>query len=413
MPPKKSAVSTPPSGRSAASTPIRSFDNILVYYGHGAMLVKNRKTETFVVPSGRCIVTIVDVGDEAWAAQQEAFHQLCKLAMAKSASGRTAHTWLSNPIVYKAEIEKQIDRFAAKVFGTTQLHIAYGDFEEEDLRTTPKFFGQSYLNDTAEIKQNDGTTLYEIDICKSGLYFLEDAGDGDYHVVKHESDTGMVTEDEVLSAYVGSVFPTLDDIMEAKIKSQEEEPEVWAEDSTFHTEWKYTINHNDNLHIGRNKVLELLNEKEGRGVFYNLACRVVMDQQVVGARTRSIVGAVAELEAAASAAVAPHVVAVSGKSAVAKRQARENAAAATAAAEAEAAAAANKLQMEIEEAGKLGISVAIYRKWFNMLKNGDDGDDEVADAYLAKEMEKAKKGRRGGTRRPYKGDNRRTRKRHG
>ena len=398
-----------------ASTPIRPFDNILVYYGHGSMVVENRKTQTFAVPKGRCFVTITDAGTMAFAPQQEAFHTLCKLAMTAKASGRTAHTWLSNPVLYKTEIEQQIDRFIAKKFGktiigSTKLHIAYGDFENEELRITPKFVGQSYLNDTRVIEENDGTKLYEIDICKSGLYFFEEAGEGDYHAVRRDATNGMVKATEVLSAYAGSVFPTPADIEEAKNLSQEKNPKSWAGDKASHIKWKDIINHNEDFFIGRKKVLELLDEKEGRGVFYNLACRVVMDEDVIGAHTRSIIGAVSRLEAAQKAATAPHNRGVSGRSAVARKQRNENAAESAAEAAAAATATAEKLQMEIEEAGKLGISVAIYRKWFNMLKNGDD---EVADAYLAKEMGKAKKGRRGGTRRPYKGDNRRTRKRHG
>jgi len=360
------------------------------------MIVDGRKTETFVVPEGRCFVTIVDAGTTAFEFQQKAFHKLCKVATTGSASGRQAHTWLSNPIVYKAEIENYMDKVAKRPMGTTQLHIAYGDFEEEELRTTPKFFGQSFIDDTTFVVKKDGSHLYDISICKAGSYFLENAGAGDYQVIKRKSEDGDLTEDEVLSVYDGSVFPTVVEIVGAKVQSQIKEPDEWVGETAFHTQWKDAINHNEDLHIGRNKVLDLLNEREGRGVFYNLACRVVMKSQVVGARTRSIVGAVKALEEAAAAAVAPHVAAVNEGGTVARSRQAENAA--TAAAEA-AVEAARKAQFEQEQATTLGVTVAVYRKFSQLL---DTKGETAATEYITKFIG-------GGTRRICKGG-RRTRK---
>jgi hypothetical protein len=382
------------------------------------MTVKDRKTQTFVVPEGRCFVTIVDAGVSAFAFQQAAFHKLCKLATTATASGRQAHTWLSNPIVYKAEIENYIDWAAKKPEGTTQLHIAYGDFEEEDLRTTPKFFGQSFLDDTDVFVQNDGSKEYKISICKAGSYFLENAGTGEYRPVEHDSEDGFLTEDEVLSAYDGSVFPTVDEIVGAKVTMQLAEPDKWVKETAFHEEWKDAINYNDDLIIGPNKVLDLLNEKEGRGVFYNLACRVVMDSQVVGARTRSIVGAITKLEDASASAVAPHVATVSGQGTVARRRRAENKATAAAeAAEAAAKVAANAAAMVAEtarikqfykdQAANLGITLAVYLKWRNINKNDEAAGDKFLEKAIVEAMAKAS--RIGGTRRMYKGG-RRTRK---
>ena len=196
------------------------------------------------------------------------------------------------------------------------------------------------------------------------------------------------------------------------------EPDKWVKETAFHEEWKDAINYNDDLIIGPNKVLDLLNEKEGRGVFYNLACRVVMDSQVVGARTRSIVGAITKLEDASASAVAPHVATVSGQGTVARRRRAENKATAAAeAAEAAAKVAANAAAMVAEtarikqfykdQAANLGITLAVYLKWRNINKNDEAAGDKFLEKAIVEAMAKAS--RIGGTRRMYKGG-RRTRK---
>jgi hypothetical protein len=303
------------------------FDNILVYYGHGQIKVTGRKTQMVDVPPGICVVSIVETGDESWYEQQDAFHALCKLANEATTRGREASTWLRNPIVYKTQIEHKIDSIAEKARGSTILRIACGDFEDEAVNMTPVFIGTSYTDDTGPPTKINNVDTYDIKICKSGLYFLDQAGEGDYVTIDKPGSDGILYLDDILSVYEGSVFPK-----EENIKSITDEALDWpnwtypfAADldpenpHALHTTWKHVLRQEPEIDINPDIVFGLLNDGH-RGVFYNLACRVVMKSDIGDHMTRAILAGPKLAEAAALKIVGAFSKGATETSAVSKKQ---------------------------------------------------------------------------------------------
>lgn len=360
------------------------FDNVLVYYGHGSIKMEKRQPVMIKVPAGKCVVSIVDASDTAWESQQQAFHALCKLANSRSHAGRMARTWLHNPILYKNEIENEIDRFRpAYSGGATKIHIASGDFEDDDIKNTPYFEGSSYTDDTRTPPEG---VAYDIDICKSGLYFFEEAGAGKYHVINRVEKFGSVYLDDVLNVYKGAEYPTLDHIVESQLKCQEADEEDWEDDSedergpvAHHTVWKDCLNHDDDILVDPDTVFDLLDsgERAGhRGVFYNLACRVIMKKDIANKMTRaveSILKKVKNDEAAASTRLAELAAEKKGKvaatAAAAGRSGTFGASSVAIAGVQQSASA--KLAINTEAAKEVGMSLNYYRQWQEILKTGD------------------------------------------